>query len=319
MRMNPSPRPIVAFSLVVLAFAGPLSAQERRAKPPQFSQARIDQTFFDELSQAIRGTRPDWATLRDDQTAAPTPAGPSPTTKTAESGDSRTDRWSRLVSASSLEDEIKRLRLEFDATVTTPGAFSGGGYRDARRHLSILAMAFAVVDEFGEEVRWKDQARLARDLMARTAANCKTGSTQVYNEAKLRQQDLQDLVSGGGLQERATDERNDWVMIVERGPLMEYAESLLDRMQDATRSGAAFSQAADSLVRDAQMLAIVGTVLQAEGMIDADDEDYNGLSQEMVDAATSLAAAGEREDAESARAAVGTIGQSCVNCHDQYR
>lgn len=318
MPMRFSPQPFVAFPLLVLALTVPLRAEERRAKPPQFSKAQVDQTFFDELSQAIRGTRPDLATLRGDRDAAPTPTAPSPTTR-PESHDGKTDRWSRLVSASSLEDEIKRLRLEFDATVTTPGAFSGGGYRDARRHLSILAMAFAVVDEFGEEVRWKDQARLARDLMARTAANCKTGSTQVYNEAKLRQQDLQDLVSGGGLEERASDERNEWVMIVDRGPLMEYAESLLDRMQDATRSGAAFAQSADTVIRDAQMLAIVGTVLQAEGMIDADDEDYNALSQEMVDAATSLAAAGEREDSESARAAVGAIGQSCVNCHDQYR
>ena len=318
MPIQPSPPKVAAYTLVGLALSLPLSAQERRAKPPQFSKAQVDQTFFDELSQAIRGTRPDLATLRGNQPTAPATTGPSPARR-EESHEGDSDRWSRLVSATSLEDEIKRLRLEFDATVTTPGAFSGGGYRDARRHLSILAMAFAVVDEFGEDVRWKDQAGAARDLMARTAANCKTGSTQVYNEAKLRQQDLQDLVAGGGLQERATDERGEWVMIVERGPLMEYAESLLDRMQDATRSGAAFSQATDSLVRDAQMLAIVGTVLQAEGMIDADDEDYNGLSQEMVEAATSLAAAAEREDSESARAAVGAVVQSCANCHDQYR
>ena len=112
-------------------------------------------------------------------------------------------KWSALISPTSLEDEIKRMRLHYDEVVTTPSAFNGGGYQDARRDLSALATLFAIISEHGGEVRWKDQAAAARDLLARTAFNCKAGSTQVYNEARLRKADLQDLC----FRQRARPER----------------------------------------------------------------------------------------------------------------
>ncbi len=308
--------------LVLLAAAvltlGSIAAAERRARPPTFSQADTRGVFFDDVTEAVRGQRPDLASLRESGTDTGQPDS-KPSVADSDPNSADGDRWSKLVAATVLEDEVKRVRLQFNELVTTPGAFSSGGYQDARLQLSILAMLFGVINEFEGEVRWKDQAPVARDLIARTAANSKAGSTQVYNEAKLRQQDLQDLVSGAGLQERAAEEENDWALIVDRAPLMEYAERLLDRMQDASRNEAAMKQATDELNRDAQMLAVVSKVLQLDGMINADDEDYTSLSQEMTVAASEVAAATQRGDAEAVRLGVGAVSQSCVACHDQYR
>lgn len=298
-------------------FASPVAAQERRALPPTFSSSQTRGVFFDRLDDAIRGNRPDLASLRR-VSSTPTPSKSderrdSPTTGDGEHG------WAKIVAATTLEDEVKRVRLEFGATVTTPGAFASGGYQTARDHLSVLAMAFAVINEFDGDVRWKDEATVARDLIARSAANCKAGSNQVYNEVKLRQQDLQDLVSGAGLQERDAEPENDWFTIVDRAPMMSYAQRLLDRMQTASRNDAAVEEAGDSLIRDSEMLAVVGRVLHQEGMIDADDEDYAKLSAEMTRTSRGVAVAARRGDPDAVRTGVGAVSQSCVACHDMYR
>jgi hypothetical protein len=59
------------------------------------------------------------------------------------------------------------------------------------------------------------------------------------------------------------------------------------------------------------MVAIVGKVLNQEGMDEADDADYQQLSDAMKQAALDLRLAVVNDDAEAARLAVGAIGQSC--------
>ena len=211
------------------------------------------------------------------------------------------------------------MKLHFDSVVTTPGSFKSGGYQDARLDLSALAMMFAVINEHGGEVRWKDQAVAARDLLARSAFNCKAGSNQVYNEAKLRKADLQDLVSGSGLAAREGEKKNDWTMIVDRAPMMEYAEQLKDSLQSITNDAASVKSNPDQVRREAELFAVLGVVLIQEGMDDFDDDEYKALSKKMSDAGTSVVAALERDDPAAVRKAVGAITQSCDACHEQYR
>ncbi|MEM6364992.1 MAG: cytochrome c, partial [Planctomycetota bacterium] len=228
--------------------------------------------------------------------------------------------WSKYVSPISLENEIKRIRLRYDASLTTPGAFKGGGFQSARLDLSVLATLFAVVAKYDGDVRWQSEAAKARDLLSRTARNCATGSTQTFNEARLRKADLQDLVSGAALtvnQEPESD--NDWSMITERSPMMEYVEQVLDDLSDHSRDLATTKSNVDAIRQGSEIIALMGEVLAQDGMDDSDDEDYVSLSRAMTKAASRVVAAIQRDDFESVRAAVGGISQTCADCHEQYR
>ena len=162
----------------------------------------------------------------------------------------------QYITAATLEDEVKRVKLRFDGRITSPGAFNGGGYRDARVDLTILASLFAVINDLPGDVRWKAEAPAARDLIARTARNAAAGSTQVFNEAKLRKADLQDLVSGLAIQGPPDVEPvNDWTMIADRVPLMQYAQELTDRLDDLTRSEEEATENADAIRRQGELLA----------------------------------------------------------------
>ena len=321
--MNKTRVIVFCVSAVILSVIGHVDADDRRAKPPKFTERDTQQVFFPKLSDAIRGERPTLADLQKKSGASAQAVAASSGSTGGASGNAgggNVSKWSKLISTGSIEDEIKRVKLHFDGVVTTPGAFKSGGYQDARRDLSILAVLFGVINEYGgDEVRWKDQAPAARDLLARSAFNCKAGSTQVYNEAKLRKADLQDLVAGSGLAKNDAEAANDWGKIVDRTPMMEYAEHLRDALKEATNSVAAIKSNTDQVKRNAELVAMLGLVLTQEGLDDFDDDDYVALSNKMTEAGRNVVGALERSDNDAIRKGAGAVAQSCETCHEQYR
>ena len=85
----------------------------------------------------------------------------------------------------------------------------------------MAAMLFGVIDQFDGQVRWQQGASGLRDVMARTAKNCKVGTNQVYNECKQRKQDLQDIVGGAAYQGPPGDPDATWQIVCDRSPLMQ--------------------------------------------------------------------------------------------------
>ncbi len=81
--------------------------------------------------------------------------------------------------------------------ITTPAEFSKGGHKKARLHFSQLATLFSVISKYDKALRWRDQA--AR-IFGRTAANYKVGTVQSYHDAKVRSEQLADLVRGEQIQ-----------------------------------------------------------------------------------------------------------------------
>jgi len=305
-----------AFVLGAILVIPHVRADERRSPAPKVDPDTMKNVFFSNLEDGFRGEIPSLSLLRN-STAATAPAADAAGTE--DSTKAGKDRWSALISPSSLEDEVKRMKLHFDGVVSTPGAFISGGYQEARLDLTVLASLFAVINEYPSEIRWKEQAGAARDLIARTAFNCKAGSTQVYNEAKSRKADLQDLVAGGGLSSRDAEEETDWTAIADRSPLMEYAETLIDSLEDGARDEKTIKKEMDLVKRNSELLALLGEILVQEGMDDYDDDDYASLSRDMTTAGEATTKALDRNDFEAVRLGVGKLRQKCDACHEQYR
>lgn len=301
-----------------LADSGRCDAQQRRAPVPNTSASELKGVFFDSVSDAFAGEKPTLSSIRKAATVAKEKAMIADAA--ADSGNqSPADAWSSIISAASLEDEVKQVRLRYDSLITTPGKFNSGGYLSARIDLTVLATLFGVIAEYGGQVRWKSDADAARDLLGRTASNCKAGSTQVYNEAKLRKADLQDLLSGTGLAGRKGEPAQDWSSVADRSPLMEYAEMLIESLEDDGRDEQSVQASQDDVRRRAQLLAMLGKVLTKEGIDGAGDEDYETLSLAMTQAATEVATALDRSDFEAARLGITNIRSRCDACHAEYR
>lgn len=293
----------------------PAFAKERRAKPPRFGADSFRGVFFEDLSESVAASRPSVQELRG---IRPQVAGADMGAKEAEAETGGV--WNRLASAQSIEDEIKRQKLKFDADVSQPGAFKSGGYVSARDELSILATLFGVVAAYDGDIRWKEQAEAARNVLARTAGNCNSGSIQVFNECKSRKQDLDDLLGGGSLASPPGAEESEWAMIADRSVLMGYLDVLSKKeLPGLTNDDSGVQDSPDKVKQFGDMVALVGNVMIQEGMDDADDGEYVTLSKQMLDAAILIGQAAKQGDAEGARKAVGMVNQACDACHEQYR
>ncbi|MCA9138256.1 MAG: cytochrome c [Planctomycetales bacterium] len=310
---------------IVFAVAGLLTAgapffsargEDKRAPAPKFSANSTKGIFFDSVKDAVRGERPTLQSLRKK-----TPVQVATTDATPGGGEAVTGSgpWDKMITATSIEDEIKRVKLHYDSVVTQPGAFKSGGYEDARRDLMVMSSLFAIISEYGGDVRWKKDAAVARDLFGRTAFNCNAGSTQVFNEASARKDDLQDLISGTGLREGKAQESNDWASIADRTPLMEYADVLKEQLRRATSSADDVKAEPNDVRRPAELIAVLGKILVQEGMDEADDADYVAFSEKMTKASRSVITALERDDYDAIGKAVGAVTQSCDDCHGTYR
>jgi len=287
-----------------------------RAKPPKFQADEFSGVFYSDARAQLQGTaslnaQPNNSLNNPSMAEANSETAPEPTA-------SGNEIWKQLISGQTIEDLVKESKARVDGVISTPAKFAGGGYSEARKEFTLLGSLMAIIAQYPEDIRWKASAPYARTVFARLAANCKVGTQQVFNEAKLRQQDLQDLLKGSKLS--GSPEETLWPDIADRGPTMQILEwALRENLAPSTNNEDNFNNALDEVTKYAELIAAYGQILQLEGMTDADDESYVQFSGAMVSAAKETLKAVKTKDAELARSAVAKIDQSCNKCHETYR
>jgi hypothetical protein len=229
-------------------------------------------------------------------------------------------KWSALVSENTLTDEIKEMKGVVGKAIASPSTFKGGGYDKARVAFSTIALSFAVINAYDADIRWKKHAEQARDLFGRVAANCKVGTEQSLAEAKLRMADLEALLDGNAVSAKA-DREGDfvWSQAAGRPPLMSRLESAEQTAVAAIASKGDFEKQLDLFLRETELVAMIGEVIQRQEYEYHDDDTYRGYASQLRDAAAKAAEAARKKDYDAARAAIGALQKSCTDCHGDYR
>lgn len=151
----------------------------RRSPPPTEWNKRTASEFYEDAFSTLEGVRPDFS--KQTRTASSVVKGSEAESSEIAGGGFK---WSALVSAETLVDEIKNVKSNVDKAVVSPTEFKGGGYKSGRIGFGSIALSFAVIAEYDGDARWKKDAENARDLFARAGFNCKTATDQSFNEAK---------------------------------------------------------------------------------------------------------------------------------------
>lgn len=305
---------LISASIGSYSFAQKAIRKPERAKPPAFQANEFSGIFFSDARSQLQGD----AALGKPAQGADAAMAANSESIDAEPAAKGNDVWKQLISGPTIEDLVKESKSRVDGIITTPAKFASGGYGEARREFTLLGSLMGVIAQYPEEIRWKNSAPYARTAFARMAANCKVGTQPVFNEAKLRQQDLQDLLKGTKLNGSA--EETSWADTADRGPTMQILEwALRENLAPHTSNEDNFTNNLDEINKYAELVATYGQILQLEGMTDADDETYASFSVAMVNAAKETLKAVKNKDAELARTAVAKIDQSCNKCHESYR
>jgi hypothetical protein len=317
---------LVAALAVLPAFAlfaqGKGSKAAKRVQPPKFGKS--DVFYADAFKEGLVGERP--ANLGQGgsanvSSAAKVPDSGGRDTSAGSASPVGGAGWSRLISAGTIEDSIKALRLQVDRAVTTPSEFAGNGHKLARRDYSLLAVLFGIAGEYDGDVRWKKDAPVARDAFARSAANFKVGTPQAFQEAKLRKDELAQLVGGSSpYAGKEADTKANWGQVANRGPLMQSLELAWEpRLKPALADKNQFTAKADVVLRDAELFAAMGEVLARDGMPDADSDEYKAFSARLRDGAKAIIDAVKTKNFEQAASGAATVSKACAECHENYR
>src|SRR5262249_10816547 len=161
-----------------------------------------------------------------------------------------------------LEDEVKEQVAPLATAVQTATSFKGGGYKAAREGFTILAVVFGIIGEYDGEVRWQKNPASLRDLFGRASFNCQVGTDNSFNEAKLRSQDLADLVRGNTVEARKATDDFQWPEIVHRPPLMKRMDrALRERLGPWTANKGELGKRRQQILHEAELLLVLTRVI----------------------------------------------------------
>ncbi len=288
----------------------------KRAAPPSFQPNEFSGVFFSDALSQLQGEMP------NAQSALAASNKPDSKSDGSGAGEGMSSPigsaiWKEMVSASTIEDIIKECKTRLDGIITTPAKFSGG-VAEARREFTLMASAMGVIALYPEEIRWQSSAAYAQRVFARMALNCKVGTQPVFNEAKLRQQDLQNLLKGTKLTGNADEV--SWADTADRGPTMQILEwALREKLLPSTNNEKKFRDSQEDVIKYAELIAMFGSIIQQPGMTDSEYAEYKQFAVVMTQASLDVVKATRSNDAELARTSVGRIDQACSKCHDTYR
>jgi len=310
---------LFATALLIGAEGRSAAPEIRRAKPPSKQWDKTTaRAFNDDAFAELVGERPTFVGVGG--------GGAKPGTGDAMAGGGGGGagaggfKWSSIVSEDTLSDEIKDAKKALAAAVASASDFKGGGYDRARDAFSAVAVAFGVIAEYDQDIRWKKDAESVRDLFARVGFNCKVGTDQSFAESKLRVVDLEGLLAGNPPDAKAEREGDfKWSLVAGRPPLMSRLEAADATLAAAIASKGDFDKAVERVVHEAEVVAMIGQVIQRPEFEYFDDDTYKGYSATMRDAALRARDAARKQDYEAARAAVGEMKKSCDTCHGDYR
>jgi len=299
-------------------------ARDGRTGPRQIRRASSPTAVWDKATAKIfsadafaelDGPRPEFSAAQQRLTTAGTPESAGMPADSAGGF-----RWSAIISEETLTDEIKDMKAMLTESVASQSDFKGGGYDQAREAFSAVALAFGVITAYDQDIRWKKEAEAARDLFARVGSNCKVGTDQSFNESRLRISDLESLLQGAGPTARADREEDfRWSQVAGRPALMSRLKSADDRLGVAASSKTDFDKQMENVLHDAEIVAVIGEVIQQADYEYHDDDTYREHASTMRDVALRLREAVKKKDYDAARAALGELKKSCDSCHGAYR
>jgi hypothetical protein len=288
---------------------------QRRARPPKWTPEAESVFFRDAFQEALSGERP------APGASANMPSNGSNASESASAVESTArESWSRIISASTLEDEIKSIKNDVDRLVSTPDQFRGGDHRHVRLSFGVAATVMGIVGRFDGDVRWKKHASALSRNLARTAANAKVGTIQVYQEAKDRQAELREVVEGGNPGGTTDTGLPNWVDITDHNLIMQRMEiARREKLAAWTSSADLFAKHRLGMKHESELIAALAMVLEQDGMPNADDSEYRAHCESLKAAAIDLQTAVEHRKFPETVQAIDRLSTRCDTCHQAYR
>jgi len=309
-------------TLLATAAVGTLwAADTRRAPPPKFDPAAINDVFFPDARKHLGPGGPPVP----GQVVVPTGVSPpgggmggmgGGGAPTGGSGSADGNAWSKLVSSDTLESEVKAQPTAIDEAMKAPNQ-----QKSARMVMTYLAALYGIIFRYDQDVRWKNDSQALRDNFARAGNNLKAWTdTQKKQVAKLKI-DLTDLIQGNPPQLTVQlDGEAPWVEIADRPPLMHRLEiGQAERLNKWSNDADAVKRNAGAIVQEGEVMAMLARIIQDPSYEYADDDTYMEFAKALETHAVAAVEATKRGDGAAAASSISLMQKACDDCHGGFR
>jgi hypothetical protein len=290
------------------------AADTRRAPAPKFDAATVNDIFFPDARKVLG---PGGPPVPGQPIAGPgQPVGPGAPAASTDNGATDGNKWSALVSAESLEGEIKTQPGQIDAALK-----EGDPRKAVRMVMTSIAAIYGVIYRYDTDVRWKADSHALRDSFARAGNNLKAWTDSQKKEVAKLKTDLSDLIQGNTpAMTPKFDGEAPWNEIADRPPLMHRLEQgQSTRMNVWSKDSASLKSNTDAFIREAEIIGMIGKIIQDKSYEFADDATYVGFAKDLETHARAAVDAAKKGDAAAAASAVSKMQKACDDCHGGYR
>jgi hypothetical protein len=247
-------------------------------------------------------------------------AEPEPAPAVAASGGG--PKWSELISAQELLDEVQSIRNDLNSRLANFGA-----YKRAMLEVPVFGSTLAFLADIARrhdgDIKWKDKAHFIRALaisMVDVASSSTGGVKKSYdevNEAFLKISEILNNNEPAELPE--VDVEADFVDFVEMGYLMKRLERGENWLKNNTGSEDSLAEKGALAQREVSVFATISESFKSEGFGYGEYEDFVKWANGMRDAAKVMHKAAPAKAFTEFDEARSKISQSCTACHSVYR
>ena len=288
-----------------------------KAPAPKFDETAVNEVFFKDARQFLVGSPPVFGAKPAAPAAAGGTAMPAASGSPAASSGGDGAAWSALISADTLESEIKAQPGEIDAAMK-----STNQQKSARMVMTYLATLYGVIFKYDKpDVRWKSDSQALRDTFAKAGNNLKAWTDSQKKQVTKVQTDLRDLIQGNTPALAASlDGEAPWLEIADRTPIMHRLEmSLSERLAGWTKDADAVKKNKDAVIREAEVSAMLARIIQDKSYEFTDDSTYMQHAAELEKFAIEAATAAKNGDGATASSAVSKMQKACDDCPGGFR
>jgi len=259
------------------------------------------------------------ASAESDTTATPVADSPKPATETVTSEAGGEDSWSALITAATIDEEVKSIRNFLNENVHSVGTFNSSMLMIPPKAASLAAVA-VIVTEHPESVPWKDDAKYVRDLAK------KMNSSVLQRGAKdqKRIEELYDAVDAtlsrskpAGLEE--PPESDSFAEVAEMRLLMMRMEEAEKRLKTEAGNESTMGEKKAMVAHEASMMAVMAKIVAMPAYGYGDDPKFTGYAKEVLKASQDIKTAAESGDFAGYESALTRVSTTCSNCHSDFK
>lgn len=314
-------QPSAATAPVKAERAAPQQAEKASSKRKQDDDEIPLNAFFDNpLEVAANSTVVGGAAAGSKEPAAGGPAATekpmADTEKPAATGGAMA--WNDFLPMESLLSEVKKVQNRLKASLQNAGTYNGN-YKDIAADGAVIAAVAEIAGEHSEDVKWKANAPLIREYGYEMSQAASGLGKDNFEKTKAAFEKIESVLSGSippGAPAAAP--KRPFSEVADRGGLMKRIEKARNYMRDNINVEAKLKAEADSVLHEAMIISTLGKVIAFEDYSSADEADYHGFAEALIDGAKETATAVKDQSFKKFTDSMNKVNKSCDQCHANY-